>query len=402
MPQEFSEDTGSMGDQQIQQLIEKYRPTMVIFPEDPNLRAYGTPDKLTLDEQGDYHPCPVDLTLNNFQLYGKRKGKMGWLVNRIPALWAGRRRFRDPAHLSRGLPDKYPTERSWLKSLIERDVDLKKSTINLDNVKGANPEQAWAKYFDIAFDGDSRKPEYPVVTYVRVLEATDLAKKRELPDGFGSNDVALQFYFYYYFNDWFNRHEGDWEGITLLLREKDGDFTPDWVGYAAHIGGARREWADVNKSPDDQNSPLVFVGAGSHASYFEHREKGYRTLNRELKGPGFWKGVGRRSYWLAGKLGLSSKIEHWDVVPESSDETRVVPECVLIPENDNRKDPEFWWSSYSGYWGEIPSELVDFEGGELALSTPGPQGPWLQGSKWKNPFHWVMELPEGDPPGQPE
>ena len=386
-----------MDDPQIQLLIDKYRPTMVVFPEERTLRAYGTPKKLSLDQQGDYHPCPVDLTLDNFQLFGKRKGKMGWLVNRIPGIGKGRRQFRDPSHFRRGRPSEYLSERNWLESLIERCVDLRKTTINLLGVRGADPDQAWTRYFDIAFDGDSRKPEYPVVTYVRFLEASQLAADEVLPDDFGSDDVALQFYFYYYFNDWFNRHEGDWEGITLLLHAEDGEFTPGWVGYAAHIGGARREWADVKKNPTDENSPLVFVGAGSHASYFEYNKDGYKTINRELRGPGFWKGVGRRFYWLAGKLGLARKIDHVDVVPESSAKTRVVPECLLIPESAKRTDPDFWWRSYSGLWGEIPSELVEFEGGGLALSNPGPQGPWLQGSKWDNPFHWVMHLPKGQP-----
>jgi hypothetical protein len=386
-----------MDEQQIRLLIEKFRPTMVLFPEEQSLRAYNKDARLNLDQQGDYHPCPVDLTLDNFQLFGARKGKMGWLVNRIPGLPKNRKLFRDPSSFRRGRPAKFTSERNWLGSLIERGVDLSKTTLNLTGVIGADADQAWTRYFEIAFDGATRKPEYPVTTYVRVLEASHLAVNEVLPDGFGPDDVALQFYFYYYFNDWFNRHEGDWEGITLTLHAEDGEFTPGWVGYAAHIGGARREWADVKKSPDNENSPLIFVGAGSHASYFEYRQEGYKTINRELRGPGFWKGLGRRFYGLAEKLNLAKRIDHVDVVAESSGDTRVVPKCVLLPSTPNRTDPDFWWRSYSGLWGEIPNELVDFEGGELSLSNPGPCGPWKQGAKWDNPFHWVMHLPEGQP-----
>ena len=154
--------------------------------------------------------------------------------------------------------------------------------------------------------------------------------------------MALQYYFYYFFDDWFNRHEGDWEGVTLLLQEDEGSFSPGWVGYGAHVGGARRQWAEVNMSPDDGNSPLVFVGAGSHACYFEYQEKGYKTIFRELKGPGFWKKAGRRFYGLLEKVNLAQRIDHDDVVTRPLDEHRVVRECVSLPEHPDRSNAEFW------------------------------------------------------------
>ncbi|MGH9246326.1 MAG: hypothetical protein ACRD29_18835 [Acidimicrobiales bacterium] len=58
-------------------------------------------------------------------------------------------------------------------------------------------------------------------------------------------------------------HEGDWEKITINL---DDTFQPVSAAYSAHGGESARPWAEVTT---EEGRPVVFVGAGSHANFFE-------------------------------------------------------------------------------------------------------------------------------------
>jgi hypothetical protein len=88
--------------------------------------------------------------------------------------------------------------------------------------------------------------------------------------------VALQYWFFYYFDDWVgNRHEGDWEMIQILFRAAsakvivDKQLAPERADYSQHTGGSWRTWDAVERSPKGSLHPVVYVGAGSHANYFE-------------------------------------------------------------------------------------------------------------------------------------
>jgi hypothetical protein len=89
-----------------------------------------------------------------------------------------------------------------------------------------------------------------------------------VPDG---DLLALQYWFFYVFDylDWKgagNRHEGDWEQVTVLV-PADGDGSPVRVGYSAHGRGARVDWSALPDTSKDGVRPLVFVALGSHANY---------------------------------------------------------------------------------------------------------------------------------------
>ena len=93
--------------------------------------------------------------------------------------------------------------------------------------------------------------------------------------------TVLQYWFFYPFNGWrsgffgINDHEADWEMLCLYLcPHAEGVLQPEWVAYAAHDfhgDDLRRHWDDpeVEKVGDH---PVVYAGAGSHASYFAHGE----------------------------------------------------------------------------------------------------------------------------------
>jgi hypothetical protein len=93
--------------------------------------------------------------------------------------------------------------------------------------------------------------------------------------------LVLQYWFLYPFNNWrsgffgVNDHEADWEMITIYCTEDDeNQVQAHWLAYAVHdyLGDdLRRHWTDpeVEKIGDH---PVVYAGAGSHASYFQAGE----------------------------------------------------------------------------------------------------------------------------------
>jgi len=93
--------------------------------------------------------------------------------------------------------------------------------------------------------------------------------------------VVLQYLFFHYMNDYrstfngANDHEADWEQVFIYLEEHpDVGVRPVWIAAAAHdyIGAQlRRRWDDPTLTKEGDH-PVIFAGAGSHASYFEQGE----------------------------------------------------------------------------------------------------------------------------------
>jgi hypothetical protein len=89
--------------------------------------------------------------------------------------------------------------------------------------------------------------------------------------------IALQYWFFYPFNNWrsgffgVNDHEADWEMIYVYLSESDeGEVYPEWLAYASHDFSGddlRRRWDDPELEKMGEH-PVIYVGAGSHASYY--------------------------------------------------------------------------------------------------------------------------------------
>jgi hypothetical protein len=100
----------------------------------------------------------------------------------------------------------------------------------------------------------------------------------------GTTGLWLQYWFFYFLNDYqlawgIDVHEGDWEMIQL--RVPPGEERPQDAVYAQHTFCEIRAWEDVRTlaveklaeggsvTPGDEARPLVYVGRGSHASFFE-------------------------------------------------------------------------------------------------------------------------------------
>ena len=82
--------------------------------------------------------------------------------------------------------------------------------------------------------------------------------------------TVVHYWFFYAYNDFamshggVNDHEADWECIHLFLR---GD-EPVWATYSSHLGHGKelgRPW-DPQQMEFEGDHPVVYVGAGSHAS----------------------------------------------------------------------------------------------------------------------------------------
>lgn len=109
--------------------------------------------------------------------------------------------------------------------------------------------------------------------------------------------VVLHYMFFYAMNDWrstfegANDHEADLEQCFVVLEAlADDDMRPAWFCAAAHEekgDDLRRRWDDPRMETIDGH-PVVYPGAGSHATYLERGEYVMRLAfpgERHIRGP---------------------------------------------------------------------------------------------------------------------
>ena len=87
----------------------------------------------------------------------------------------------------------------------------------------------------------------------------------------GVHGIALQFWFYYWFNQFNDLHESDWEMIQVAFDaatvEEALASGPTQLAYAQHEGGERRAWNDPRVEKEGTH-PVVYPSSGSHASQY--------------------------------------------------------------------------------------------------------------------------------------
>ena len=185
-------------------------------------------------------------------------------------------------------------------------------------------------------DHDRFNAGQPAVVYAHIAQQPDE------PD-----QLAVQYWLYWYYNDWNNVHEGDWEFVQLMFPASSVAEAlatePESTGYAQHEGGERADW-DGDKLQREGTHPVVYSSQRSHASYY----------NAALY-------MGR-----SGSEGFGC-----DNTDEPS--TRVEPEVVLLPDGvDDAADP-LAWVDFDGRWGE-----------RHAAPNNGPTGPNTK-PQWTEP-----------------
>ena len=170
----------------------------------------------------------------------------------------------------------------------------------------------------------------------------------------------LQYWFWYFLNDYqlawgYDVHEGDWEMVQFRLRTDNS--APEIAVYAQHEFCEIRGWEEVERlakekqrgsvpvEKGDEDRPLVYVGRGSHASFFEagfHSTNFYDITN------------GRRRARQEAQLKVIA-------------------------------DPVWDWLEWPGHWGGSRTGFA------------GPTGP-AEHPQWAEPEALVEKSPHIDPP----
>ena len=212
----------------------------------------------------------------------------------------------------------------------------------------------WGYHLD--FPGDALRPgctyaewsqrlatQAPSTTYARVV--TEPGKPGKL---------ALQYWFFYVFNDWNNTHEGDWEMIQIVF---DADTaaaalrtTPAEVGYSQHSSAERAEWGDSKLELVDGTHPVVYPAAGSHANFYSSN---VFLMRSEAEGMG---------------------------CDDASGPSRTVrPVVATVPTDRDDYLSAYPWLGFDGRWGEQHAGVFN-----------GPTGP-NDKTQWTHPITWSQE-----------
>ena len=114
----------------------------------------------------------------------------------------------------------------------------------------------YAKDFErIVDDGDA-----PAIAYAHIAREQ------------GHEGFVLQYWFYWYFNQFNDLHESDWEGMQLSFDAATPAAAlsqePSEIVLFQHSGGERADWSD-SKVQKDGTRPIVYPAAGSHATFYD-------------------------------------------------------------------------------------------------------------------------------------
>jgi hypothetical protein len=163
--------------------------------------------------------------------------------------------------------------------------------------------------------------------------------------------LALQYWFFYVYNDWNNLHEGDWEMIQLDFDAATASAAlakrPAKVGYSQHEGAEQASWGDDKLHLVDGTHPVVYPAAGSHANFYDEGL---------FLGSSAEQGVG------------------CDNTTGPHDDLR--PAVATITSDPAQAGAEFPWIDFQGRWGELQPAFFN-----------GPTGPNLK-TQWTQPITW--------------
>jgi VPS62-like protein len=207
--------------------------------------------------------------------------------------------------------------------------------------------------YNLDFPGDALSPGCSYEAWSRSItrDAQPATYARVVTDPAHPRKLALQYWFFYVYNDFNNKHEGDWEMIQLdfdAASPEDALKTqPAEVGYSQHDGAERAGWRD-DKLERQGTHPVVYPAAGSHANYFH---------------PALY--LGRSAAQGVG-------------CDDTNGPSRTLhPKVVVIPTDKAAYLQQFPWLGYQGRWGEKQPSFYN-----------GPTGPNLK-EQWVAPITWA-------------
>ena len=210
--------------------------------------------------------------------------------------------------------------------------------------------------YHLDFPGNALHPGCTYLEWERRITAgrEPTAYAHVVPTPTHPGKLALQYWFFYVFNDWNNLHEGDWEMIQLVFdastAEEALDGKPVEIGYSQHEGAERATWGDDKLELVDGTHPVVHPADGSHANFF-----------------------GEALY-----IGSSAK------EGVGCDDTRgptldIRPVVRTIPSGATAARADFPWIGFEGRWGELQPAFFN-----------GPEGPNLK-TQWTHPITWAED-----------
>ena len=326
-------------------LLHRYAPVLVLFPELEQQAPYPDEGDAIYTMRGSYHPRAVEFFLQQATIRRPRlhllRRLARWLkphslqeeIRAVEAAISSEqideavRAYHDDPRYA-GLTGE--ALRSAIRTrLIQQGLGKRIRGFDLALDRGDNIG-FWKHYFELLAETppevrrsivygrliQGRAPLNPALSSTEALLRQGPAQG---PHDVRRSRVALQYWFHYYYDDWANRHEGDWEVITLLLELGEHVFAQEReldeaalltgvqvldVGYASHEDGYRRLWADVQKTAAGR--PIVYIARGSSASYFAWEIEGYAASARLS--------VLEKAFSLPGKLVRGRRIfgRRWD------------------------------------------------------------------------------------------
>jgi hypothetical protein len=215
--------------------------------------------------------------------------------------------------------------------------------------------------------------------------------------------TVLNYHFFHMMNDWrssffgANDHEADWEQIFVyLVEDLDGGERAAWVAFAAHDytgDDLRRRWDDPDLSWVGEH-PVVFAGAGSHASYFLPGEYLAYVDLRPLR-PLVVAAEGLRRFWRdilkqGDPQGLSEGAKQLVRVPfvdyARGDGLSVGPGQDVEWRPQVIDDSVDWVMGYNGLWG---LDTEDVFAGETAPAGPRYMRDGRVRASWIDPVGWA-------------
>jgi hypothetical protein len=175
----------------------------------------------------------------------------------------------------------------------------------------------------------------------------------------GVSGLVVQYWFFYYFNQFNDLHEGDWEGMQVAFDANSARRAlakgPYEIALFQHGGGEKADWED-DKVEKEGTHPIVYPAAGSHATFYDSAI----YVENGQGGSGL------------GCDNTSEPLRRVDVRP------------VLIPTNPP-PGSRFQWLTYDGHWGQKEKSYNN-----------GPQGPTTK-TQWREPFKWMDGLRQASP-----
>ena len=247
--------------------------------------------------------------------------------------------------------------------VLGNDAVLLRDGANGDAILGEGvegPELAtYGEDVYLDFPGDPRNPDCVYETDERTWTAdeglipTTYARVVADPE---HHRLVVQYWFFWYFNDWNNTHEADWEMIQLMwddasTAEEALAQEPDRTAYSQHSAGERGTWGDEKIELEDGTHPRIYSGSGSHASFYSAR-----TFLQ----------------WGENSSGFGC-----DITADASVRVDLTPVQVVEPIDTQG---EFAWLLFPGRWGE--RQISVFNG----VHGPGYNSRWVD--PWTTTDAW--------------